>query len=86
MLLDHDKALRLLTEAIDLYREIGMPKHLEMAEELLAGAWAGVGIREEPEPAYGQARVNRTATPSTQRASRRARTRVVPPGKPGWAE
>ena len=24
--------------AIDLYREIGMPKHLEMAEELLAGA------------------------------------------------
>ncbi len=26
------------TEAIDLYREIGMPKHLEMAEELLAGA------------------------------------------------
>ena len=34
-----EKARELLTEAIDLYREIGMPKHLEMAEELLAGAW-----------------------------------------------
>ena len=29
-----------VTEAIDLYREIGMPKDLEMAEELLAGAQA----------------------------------------------
>ena len=27
-----------VTEAIDLDREIGMPKHLETAEELLAGA------------------------------------------------
>ena len=27
-----------LTEAIDLYSEIGMPKHLEMAEELLGRA------------------------------------------------
>ena len=26
------------SEAIDLYREVGMPKHLEMAEELLAGS------------------------------------------------
>ena len=32
---DREKARGLLTEAIDLY---GMPKHLEMAEELLAGA------------------------------------------------
>ena len=39
---DREKARELLTEAIDLYREIGMPKHLEWAEELLAGAegWA----------------------------------------------
>ncbi len=33
----------LLTEAIDLYRE-SMPKHLEMAEELLAGASLGRGF------------------------------------------
>jgi len=32
---DRDKAFRLLTEAIAMYREIGMPKHLEMAEGLL---------------------------------------------------
>ncbi len=32
---DRDKAFRLLTEAVAMYREIGMPKHLEMAEELL---------------------------------------------------
>ena len=32
---DRDKAFRLLTEAIDMYRKIGMPKHLEMAEALL---------------------------------------------------
>ena len=35
---DREKARELLTEAIDLYREIGMPKHLEMAEVLLARA------------------------------------------------
>ena len=35
---DREKAREVLTEAIDLYREIGMPVHLEMAEELLAGA------------------------------------------------
>ena len=32
---DRDKAFRLLTEAVALYRGIGMPKHLEMAEALL---------------------------------------------------
>ena len=32
---DRDKAFRLLTEAIAMYREIGMPKHVEMAEKLL---------------------------------------------------
>jgi tetratricopeptide (TPR) repeat protein len=33
---DRDKAFRLLTEAIAMYRKIGMPKHLEMAEAMLA--------------------------------------------------
>jgi tetratricopeptide (TPR) repeat protein len=32
---DRDKAFRLLTEAIAMYRKIGMPKHVEMAEALL---------------------------------------------------
>jgi tetratricopeptide (TPR) repeat protein len=32
---DRDKAFRLLTEAIVMYRRIGMPKHVEMAEALL---------------------------------------------------
>ncbi len=32
---DRDKAWRLLTEAIAMYRQIGMPKHLDMAEALL---------------------------------------------------
>ncbi|MCH8814540.1 MAG: AAA family ATPase [Chloroflexi bacterium] len=32
---DRDKAFRLLTEAIAMYREIGMPKHVEMAETML---------------------------------------------------
>ncbi len=32
---DRDKAFRLLSEAIGMYREIGMPKHVEMAEALL---------------------------------------------------
>ena len=32
---DRDKAFRLLTEAIAMYREIGMPKHVEMAEAML---------------------------------------------------
>jgi len=32
---DRDKAFRLLTEAIAMYRRIGMPKHEEMAEALL---------------------------------------------------
>jgi len=32
---DRDKAFRLLTEAVALYREIGMPKHVEMVEALL---------------------------------------------------
>jgi hypothetical protein len=42
MLIDHDgsgdreKAGALLTEAIVMYRAIGMPKHLDMAEEMLA--------------------------------------------------
>jgi hypothetical protein len=33
---DRDKAFRLLTEAIAMYRQIGMPKHRELAEALLA--------------------------------------------------
>ena len=33
---DKEKARALLTEAIEMYREIGMPKHLEIAGELLA--------------------------------------------------
>ena len=33
---DRDKAFRLLTEAIAVYRELGMPKHVEMAEALLS--------------------------------------------------
>ena len=33
---DRETARRLLTEAIEMYRRIGMPKHLEMAEALLA--------------------------------------------------
>jgi tetratricopeptide (TPR) repeat protein len=32
---DRDKARELLTEAVAMYREIGMPKHVEMAEALL---------------------------------------------------
>jgi tetratricopeptide (TPR) repeat protein len=32
---DRDKAFRLLTEAIAMYRQIGMPKHIGMAEALL---------------------------------------------------
>jgi len=33
---DRDKAFRLLTEAVTMYREIGMPRHVEMAEAMLA--------------------------------------------------
>ncbi len=32
---DRDKARELLTEAVAMYRQIGMPKHLEMAEAVL---------------------------------------------------
>jgi hypothetical protein len=32
---DRDKAFRLLTKAIAMYKKIGMPKHVEMAEALL---------------------------------------------------
>ena len=32
---DRDKAFRLLTEAVTMYRKIGMPKHLGMAEAML---------------------------------------------------
>ena len=32
---DKEKAHALLDEAIELYREIGMPKHVEMAERML---------------------------------------------------
>ena len=32
---DRDKARELLTEAIAMYRQIGMPKHVEMAEVML---------------------------------------------------
>jgi tetratricopeptide (TPR) repeat protein len=34
---DREKARELLTEAIAMYRQIGMPKHVEMAEALLRG-------------------------------------------------
>ena len=33
---DHDKARALLGEASEMYRTIGMPKHLEMAEKMSA--------------------------------------------------
>jgi len=33
---DRDKAFQLLTEAIAMYRQIGMPKHVDMAEEMLS--------------------------------------------------
>jgi hypothetical protein len=33
---DRDKAREMLTEAIAMYRKIGMPKHIEMAETMLA--------------------------------------------------
>ncbi len=32
---DREKARELLTEAIAMYRQIGMPKHVEVAEALL---------------------------------------------------
>ena len=32
---DRDKARELLTEVIAMYRKIGMPKHVEMAEAML---------------------------------------------------
>ncbi len=32
---DRDKAFRLLTEAVAMYRKIGMPRHVEMAETML---------------------------------------------------
>ena len=35
---DRDKARQLLTEAVAMYRPIGMPKHIEMAETLLGEA------------------------------------------------
>ncbi len=35
---DREQAHELLTEAIAMYREIGMPKHLEIAETMLAEA------------------------------------------------
>jgi tetratricopeptide (TPR) repeat protein len=35
---DREKAISLLAEAIEMYRRIGMPKHVELAEGLLRGA------------------------------------------------
>ena len=35
---DRDKARQLLTEAIEMYRRLGMPKHVEMAETMLREA------------------------------------------------
>ena len=32
---DREHARQLLIEAIDMYRRIGMPKHVEMAERML---------------------------------------------------
>ena len=34
---DRDKARTLLGEAVEMYRMIGMPKHLEMAERMVGG-------------------------------------------------
>lgn len=33
---DHEKARELLTEAVAMYRRIGMPRHVEMAETLMS--------------------------------------------------
>ena len=33
---DKEKAQTLLNEAIEMYKEIGMPKHVELAEDLLS--------------------------------------------------
>jgi hypothetical protein len=38
---DRDKARQLLSEAIESYRRLGMPKHVEMAEALLEQAGGG---------------------------------------------
>ena len=46
---DREKASQLLHEAVTMYREIGMPKHLEMAEQMLA--------ETAPSPASAQASV-----------------------------
>ena len=35
---DAEKARALLAEAIEMYRTIGMPRHIELAERLLARA------------------------------------------------
>ena len=35
---DRERARQLLLKAIEMYREIGMPKHLELAETMLARA------------------------------------------------
>lgn len=35
---DRERAREMLTEAIGMYREIGTPKHLDIAETMLAGA------------------------------------------------
>ena len=34
---DRDKARTLLSEAVEMYRTIGMPKHLEMVAKMSAG-------------------------------------------------
>lgn len=31
---DHEKARQLLTKVVSMHRQIGMPKHVEMAEDL----------------------------------------------------
>jgi len=38
---DRDKARELLNEAIPMYRRLGMPKHVEMAEALLKQTGGG---------------------------------------------
>ena len=35
---DRETACRLLTEAIEMYRRLGMPKHVEMADAMLREA------------------------------------------------
>lgn len=54
---DRDKARELLTEAAAMYRDIGMPKHCEIAAALLRQLWSHApthpAARQPPNPALG---------------------------------